>query len=171
MSLGRSPPGPKLGEPQPSAHALYDLLLTLERTITLLNPGERVRLRWQSDAVWLQSHLYAIAGKMPPSPITSASSPTSTCSPWPWFPSGNLLYSLLSHPPSQAVNPPAYTTTRFTRQPQTWVWRGLFSKPQGYSDISLAVGAAGLSIRSFQRRLAAAGLNYGAVVNRVRFEL
>ncbi|MGF1569517.1 MAG: AraC family transcriptional regulator ligand-binding domain-containing protein [Nodosilinea sp.] len=38
---------------------LFDFLITLERTINLLNSGERVQLLWQPDGVWLQSHLFA----------------------------------------------------------------------------------------------------------------
>ncbi|NJL46534.1 MAG: AraC family transcriptional regulator [Leptolyngbyaceae cyanobacterium SM2_5_2] len=42
-----------------SALTPFDCLITLERTINLLNSGERVRLVWQPDGVWLQSHLFA----------------------------------------------------------------------------------------------------------------
>ena len=37
----------------------FDCLTTLERTINLLNSGERVKLLWQPDGIWLQSHLFA----------------------------------------------------------------------------------------------------------------
>jgi AraC-like DNA-binding protein len=40
----------------------------------------------------------------------------------------------------------------------------------GYPDISLAAEAAGLSIRSFQRRLAEEHLNYSQMVEKVRFD-
>lgn len=39
---------------------LYDLLTTLERTINLMHSGERFRIIEQVDAVWLQTHLYAL---------------------------------------------------------------------------------------------------------------
>jgi len=41
---------------------------------------------------------------------------------------------------------------------------------EGYPDIGLAAEVAGVSIRTFQRRLAAADLNYSRLVKQVRFE-
>ncbi|PSB14316.1 AraC family transcriptional regulator [filamentous cyanobacterium CCP1] len=41
---------------------------------------------------------------------------------------------------------------------------------EGYPDISLAAAATGTSVRSFQRRLAAAHLNYSRIVEQVRFD-
>jgi AraC-like DNA-binding protein len=40
----------------------------------------------------------------------------------------------------------------------------------GYPDISVAAKAAGISVRSFQRRLAETNLNYSCLVERVRFD-
>lgn len=41
---------------------------------------------------------------------------------------------------------------------------------EGYPDINLAAGATGSSVRSFQRRLAEANLNYSRIVEQVRFD-
>lgn len=41
---------------------------------------------------------------------------------------------------------------------------------EGYPDISLVAAATGTSVRSFQRRLAAANLNYSQIVEQVRFD-
>lgn len=40
----------------------------------------------------------------------------------------------------------------------------------GYPDVALAAEAAGMSIRSFQRRLAESNLNYSLLVEQVRFD-
>jgi AraC-like DNA-binding protein len=41
---------------------------------------------------------------------------------------------------------------------------------EGYPDISLVASATGTSVRSFQRQLAAANLNYSRIVEQVRFD-
>ncbi len=194
---------------------LYDLLLTLERTINLLNSGERVRLTWQSDAVWLQSHLYAIAKNDAPQShyfsLMTHLSMIRMALGHQWKPPAvqiaikpnqaiamltdlegvhvqyDALYNSIKIPKAllnvplafhhQTANLPSPNDNQlYTSAPASDLVESLRQfiaalLPQGYPDIALAAEAAGLSIRSLQRRLAASGLNYGAVVEQVRFKL
>lgn len=190
---------------------LYDLLITIEKTINLLNSGERVSLRWSTDALWLQSHLYALDHRAHSQAqgfslmthlnvLRLALGPT-------WQPPEVRLMiepnsALLNIKGLEGVrvmfNQP-YNAIKIPREYVSWPLHSLSPVsgqfetlhqsapaldltqslkqlieallPQGCPTLAQAAEASGMSVRSFQRRLAIQGVNYGHLVDEVRFHL
>lgn len=195
---------------------LYDLLITIEKTINLLNSGERVSLRWSADGLWLQSHLYALDHQAHSQAqcfsvmahlnvLRMALGST-------WQPPEVHLVTLhnpalldlkglegvriIFNQPCNAIKIPKELVSRPLKAPSLSVnpceanpFQTLHQSapaldlaeslkqlieallPQGYPDISQAAEASGMSVRSFQRRLASQRINYGRLVEEVRFGL
>ncbi|MBD2425691.1 AraC family transcriptional regulator [Phormidium sp. FACHB-1136] len=190
---------------------LYDLLTTIEKTINLLNSGERVSLRWSTDALWLQSHLYALDHQAHSQAqcfsimaylnvLRMALGPT-------WQPpevhlttqhnpalldcnglegvriSFNQPCNAIKIPRefvSQPLHPSSTVPGQFEVLHQSAPALDFLPSlkqliesllPQGGPNIAQAAGASGMSVRSFQRRLANHGVSYGHLVDEVRFHL
>lgn len=57
--IGKQTPAHKLGTLGKILHnslTLFDLLTTIEQTVSLVNSGQHVNLRWDGDSVWWQFH-------------------------------------------------------------------------------------------------------------------
>ncbi|MFH7243813.1 MAG: helix-turn-helix domain-containing protein [Spirulina sp.] len=190
---------------------LYDLLTTLEKTINLLNSGERVSLRWSTDALWLQSHLYALDRQAYSqaqcfSLMTHLNVLRMVLGPT-WQPPE--VHLVTPHNPalcdlkgleaarisfnqpcnaikipreyvSQPLNPLSPTLGQFEALHQSAPALDFIPSlkqlieallPQGCPTIAQAAEASGMSVRSFQRRLASHGISYGHLVDEVRFNL
>jgi AraC-like DNA-binding protein len=190
---------------------LYDLLTTLEKTINLLNSGERVSLRWSIDALWLQSHLYALDHRAHSQSqyfslttylnvLRMALGPT-------WQPpevhlatkhnpalldcnglegvriSFNQPCNAIKIPRefvSQPLHPSSTVLGQFEVLHQSAPALDFLPSlkqlieallPQGGPNIAQSAEASGMSVRSFQRRLASQGVSYGHLVDEVRFNL
>ncbi len=190
---------------------LYDLLTTLEKTINLLNSGERISLRWSTDALWLQSHLYALDHRVHSQSqcfslmthlnvLRMAIGPT-------WQPpevhlvtqNNPALFNLkgleevriVFNQPCNAIKIPKEYVSRPLHSPSPipGQFEALHQSapaldfilslkqlieallPQGCPTLAQAAEASGMSVRSFQRRLASHGVNYGHLVDEVRFNL
>jgi AraC-like DNA-binding protein len=195
---------------------LFDLLMTIERTINMVNSGQRFSLRWEKDWVWLQHHclgpahvenlqsqryslmLFINALRMALGPTWQPPEIHLEGAPCPEIlamgefsavcihfqcPQNAIKIprALLSLPLKPAANPhdlalqPDYEALQGLAPAQDFVGslkqliRALL--PQGYPDITFVADVSGMSVRSYQRKLAAACLSHSQLVDQVRFEL
>ncbi|HIK45811.1 MAG TPA: helix-turn-helix transcriptional regulator, partial [Leptolyngbyaceae cyanobacterium M65_K2018_010] len=199
-----------------SSFTLYDLLLKIERSINTLNSGERVKLLWQPQGVWLQSDLYGVNAKTNPqghfysvmlhlNVLRMALGPS-------WTPptihlatapcqallslkelagvqiqfcqrynaiqiaNASLSLPLRSIHNGQPLQTPNHYKNLYQSAPAPTFLGSLHQLigalvSQGHPEIEIAAAAAGISVRSLQRRLAAAGLGYSQLVEQVRLDL
>ena len=190
---------------------LYDLLNTLEKTINLIDSGERVSLRWTADALWLQVHFYSLDCLVYPQAhhfnlMTHLNVLRMVLGPT-WQPSE--LHLMTKYNPalldcnglegvrisfnqpcnaikiprefvSQPLHPSSTVPGQFEVLHQSAPALDFLPSlkqliesllPQGGPNIAQAAGASGMSVRSFQRRLANHGVSYGHLVDEVRFNL